>query len=268
MKKLSLILLLLLMVGCSSSDNKENNYTEYNNEVPIIEEEITTNEILVPTDYQTISQAIEASEDGDIIIVSPGVYNENINFSGKNITLKSTNPTDQEIVESTVINGTGTGPVIRIDSGERATLNGFTITGGDYDHGGALNIGPMMYETSPTIINNIFKNNNANYGGAIYVHISKAIIKNNTFTNNTAGNGGAIYVSSQGNVTIEENQFISNNATRFGGAISISMENPTIKNNSFTNNTATTSGGAISLVQSNPVMEGNVFNGNSPDDVN
>jgi pectin methylesterase-like acyl-CoA thioesterase len=46
----------------------------------------------------TIQAAIDAAEDGDVIVVRPGNYNEKINFNGKNITLRSTDPDDPEVV--------------------------------------------------------------------------------------------------------------------------------------------------------------------------
>jgi len=53
---------------------------------------------VVPDDYATIQQAIDDSNDGDVIIVDPGTYSENINFSGKNIVLTSADPNNPEIV--------------------------------------------------------------------------------------------------------------------------------------------------------------------------
>ncbi len=43
----------------------------------------------VPEDYFTIQAAIEASEEGDSVIVSPGTYTEEIDFGAHNITLGS-----------------------------------------------------------------------------------------------------------------------------------------------------------------------------------
>ena len=41
----------------------------------------------VPEDFSSIQNAIDASTNGDTIIVSTGVYFENINFNGKSITV-------------------------------------------------------------------------------------------------------------------------------------------------------------------------------------
>ncbi len=58
-------------------------------------------EIQVPSQFPTIQAAIDASQDGDVVIVQPGTYAENINFNGKAITLTSTNPLDPTIVANT-----------------------------------------------------------------------------------------------------------------------------------------------------------------------
>ncbi|KKK78592.1 hypothetical protein LCGC14_2842030, partial [marine sediment metagenome] len=44
--------------------------------------------------FNNIQAAIDDSNDGDTIIVQPGLYEEGIKFLGKNITLTSTDPTD------------------------------------------------------------------------------------------------------------------------------------------------------------------------------
>ena len=43
----------------------------------------------VPSNYATIQLAITASNNGDTVLVSTGVYYENINFYGKGILLSS-----------------------------------------------------------------------------------------------------------------------------------------------------------------------------------
>jgi len=72
----------------------------------------------VPERYLTIQRAIDRAIDGDVIIVSPGTYKENIDFKGKNLTVQSSNPDDPDIVASTIIDGGGKGSVVTFQSGE------------------------------------------------------------------------------------------------------------------------------------------------------
>ena len=62
--------------------------------------------ISVPKDQPTIQNAIYAASDGDEVIVSTGIYKETITLSGKNIILRSINPTDKEIIRATIIDCT------------------------------------------------------------------------------------------------------------------------------------------------------------------
>jgi hypothetical protein len=82
--------------------------------------------ILVPAEHGTIQAAINASSHGDLIQVSAGTYTENIDFSGKDITIQGMGAS-----HTSIINGNQTGSCVTIDSGERvATLIGFSITNG------------------------------------------------------------------------------------------------------------------------------------------
>ena len=85
----------------------------------------------VPADYSTIQAAINAAQDGDIVLVAPDTYNENLTISGKTITLASEfynsgNPSD---ISSTIIDGGGSGAVITVDAsvGPDTSIIGFTI---------------------------------------------------------------------------------------------------------------------------------------------
>ena len=63
--------------------------------------------IQIPEDYATIQAGINASVDGDEIIVSPGTYVENINFEGKAVILGSLFYTtrDTSYISQTIIDG-------------------------------------------------------------------------------------------------------------------------------------------------------------------
>ncbi len=63
--------------------------------------------INVPDDQATIQAAINASVDGDTVLVAGGTYFENINYNGKAITVASwfLIDGDETHVDSTIING-------------------------------------------------------------------------------------------------------------------------------------------------------------------
>ena len=86
----------------------------------------------VPMSYPTIQAAINSAVPGDRVIVSPGTYNENINFNGKSITVTSTDPNNPAIVAGTIIDAGGSGSAVTFANGEGpdAVITGFTITGG------------------------------------------------------------------------------------------------------------------------------------------
>ncbi len=83
---------------------------------------------LVPDDHPTIQAAIDSAEHGDIVVVVPGTYQENITLGGKEIILTSQNPDDQEIVEATIIEAAQAHPVVSFTDREttRAAPTGFT----------------------------------------------------------------------------------------------------------------------------------------------
>jgi hypothetical protein len=95
--------------------------------------------------YDYIQYAIMEASNGDIITVSPGTYNENINFKGKSITLSSENPNDPAIVAKTIISGSSQAVTFAGSETAASILRGFTITG--------TNIGIYCSGASPVISN-------------------------------------------------------------------------------------------------------------------
>jgi len=190
--------------------------------------------INVPDDYPTIQAGINASVDGDTVLVADSTYFENINFNGKAITVASHFLIDNDSthIDSTIINGSlpsnpDSGSVVYFISGEDTTsvLCGFTITGGI----GTYNPFPVRF------------------GGGIACFMSGAKIVHNYFENNSliASNimslGSAINAGPPGNdsyIVIKHN-IIRNNYVLGGhhssGAIDVTC-NAIIDNNKLLNN--------------------------------
>lgn len=84
------------------------------------------------TPLETIQEGIDAASDGHTVIVAEGTYNENIRFKGKNIVLRSKDPTSPIVVKNTIIDGTQAGSVVTFAGTEDETcvLSGFTIRNG------------------------------------------------------------------------------------------------------------------------------------------
>jgi len=97
--------------------------------------------------YCYIQDAINDATPDDEIVVSEGICQENINFRGKNLTVRSADPNDPAVVAATVINGGDQDSVVTFSGGEEAScvLAGLTITGGI--------VGISCRDASPTIRN-------------------------------------------------------------------------------------------------------------------
>jgi len=123
-------------------------------------------------DFTTIQEGINASIDGDTVLVYPGTYYENIFYGGKEIILASLYLTtqDKSYINSTIIDGNQNGSCVRIISGEdeSTVLCGFTIQNGNGYTDNLIGGGLYIKNSSITIKFCIIKNNFARYGGGIY----------------------------------------------------------------------------------------------------
>jgi hypothetical protein len=95
--------------------------------------------------YDYIRLAVNDAVEGDEIVVGPGVYHESIDFGGKSITVRSTDPCDPAVVAGTAINGSLRAVVFSGGEDANCVFAGFTITDAD----------SAIYctEASPTIAN-------------------------------------------------------------------------------------------------------------------
>jgi hypothetical protein len=148
--------------------------------------------------YTTIQQAVDASIDGDTVLVWPGTYIENVSCDEKNITVGSLTLTsgNNSYIQQTIIDGNYTGSCIKIYNCQtNIIINGFTLEYGNGSWSGYIDGGGIFIKNSFAKIYNCIVQNNkvTGYGGGIYLHTSDAFLSNVTIKNNHAyDRGGGI----------------------------------------------------------------------------
>ncbi len=203
--------------------------------------------INVPGDQQTIQDGIDVASDGDIVLVQPGTYIENINFHGKNITVSSLILTtgDESYIDNTVIDGNQNGSVVKFVGGEdsSASINGFTIMNGSgqtkygkQTHGGGIF---LDYGSSPKLLNLKVRDNiasNCNGAGICCWGNNDCLIENVIVMNND-GRG-------------DENEYTNDGSA----GILLANSSPVLRNVTITDNTGIVAGGFFCSGNSNPVL--------------
>jgi hypothetical protein len=173
--------------------------------------------------------------------VQPGRYLENVDFLGKAITVRSTEPNDAAIVAGTIIDANNAGSTVTFANGEGSgsVLRGLTITGGAGTIEDVILWGGGIYcnLASPAIIGNVVTGNHGEesattYGGGIACLNSIALIEGNIITRNTASVAGGIAVLG-GDTETYSNLITENSALIIGGAYIVGgkLANNTLQGN-------------------------------------
>lgn len=205
--------------------------------------------IQVPLDYPSIQDAINAAVNGNSILVEPGTYPENLDFSDKSLSVQSETGPDE-----TAINGGGENSVVTMWSNStdtEQTLDGFTLFNG-YANDGA---GIHCETTSSNIFNCAIIGNFAeNNGGGIWIgdNAETAISNCDIVENWAIEDGGGLYCENS-DPKITHSLFLNNIADDTGGGFYSHKSNPFIKNTFFIGNSAQ-EGGGLELSQGNPLL--------------
>lgn len=192
--------------------------------------------VSVPGDYATIQAGIDAAVDGDLVLVSPGTYAENIDFQGKAITVKSSQGSGVTTIDGGGKSNGSIGVTFHRGEGRGSVIEGFTITNSET----AIFYGTTdsSSSASPVIIKNTLYDNH--WGINAYAHFqtdaSAPYIARNVIDSNYCG----IHLDGQANA--------------YGGVNAV-IRNNTIVNNSYC-------GIKLRMHQSLPTISSNIIASN------
>lgn len=200
---------------------------------------------LVPSQYPDIQAAINASSSGDVVVVSPGTYNQRLDIGGRNITLRSTLG-----AAATIIDPQGAGGVVINSTNPAAngwTLDGFTIRNG-------LDSGLNLQGVQCTIKDCVFLNNRTGSpqgGGGVRTDGGIVAVLDCTFRQcesvSGSAKGGAI-LSKSTSLTLERSTFdtnrcVSDTGFAVGGSVAVEGGVTTVAFCTFLNSSSVSTGG-------------------------
>jgi len=250
------------------------------------------------TAYKTVREGLDAAQEGDTVIVAPGVYmkrspvsargqthvkralarhgldSATVALAGKNVVLRSVDPLDPHVVASTILDGEHQHRVFGFFGTENETcvLSGFTIRNGRAPFAAGIYGSSWGGHTRATIENNVISGNvaDADMQGGGGIAFCDGVIRNNIIINNLAVG----YEHSAGGGLLDcdgviEGNIIADNAAEYtwwtttsgadgGGLYSC---DGIIQSNLILRNSSSSSGGG--LYYSAGTIRNNVIAGNS-----
>jgi hypothetical protein len=184
----------------------------------------------VPSTYSNIQTALNAAVNGDVILVDPGVYTQNLTFGNKQVALRSIAGPASTIIH--VAGGVG------VQLGGNSELTGFTITGAVSDFGA----GVVVSGTGTLIKGNVFDGNvetSGGFGAAIGGNGASPVIDGNVFRNNSSDfqflSGVVSFVNSSS--PLIENNIFEDNPSRAVNLTLPADSSPRVINNTFVRDT-------------------------------
>lgn len=169
----------------------------------------------VPQQFPTVQSAVTAAATGDEVLIAPGTYQEHVAFSGKTVHLRGDGPAD-----TIVIDGTGSGRVLKIENAGEVMIEDLTIANGASEMGAGI----LVIDASLALRGVIIRDNTAfadpGSGGGIEIRGGSLAADNCVFERNTATTppllesgvpqGGAI--CGTGDVLLVDCEFLENSA--------------------------------------------------------
>lgn len=176
----------------------------------------TATVIRVPSQAPSIQAAVNWSVSGDTLLVEPGVYtgtmNRHIEFSGKNVTVRSEAGPDVTVVDCQNLDY-----AFSIKQGEQEVIEGLTVRHGSNSDGGGIVVSS---------------------GGS-------AIIRSCSFVENNATNGGALFCTGAGSQVVFDGCLFLGNAAVGPGVARVATAHVEFIDCEFIGNSSTSSSGVF-----------------------
>ncbi len=219
-------------------------------------------------DYLTIQEGVDAASEADTVWVAEGTYtgdlNRDVDFGDKNLVVRSELGTNL-----TTIDCQDLGRAFYLSGGQDGTtiIRGFTVMNGSSASGGAV----YLFNSSATIVNCRFlyctATAGSGFGGAVFCQgDSSPSITNSQFVENDATYGGALGTKAGGSAALDGVAFIDNIAYERGGGWYCEQPSSraTISNCSFIRNVVMYGvGGGAYLYEAPGTITNSTFSENS-----
>lgn len=207
--------------------------------------------IVVPGDFASIQDAIDAAPEEGVVLVEPGTYNETLLFpaDGRNVVLASTDGPASTIIDATDLSAS----VIEISGGQtdRTSVRGFTITGGltgsasipgqASTYGGGL----LVFGADPYVADCDFLGNRATFGGNAYLINTSSEIRNCVFDGGFAESDGGNLMLFRAESLVATCSMTGARAVNDGGGLKVVLGAVSMIDCLIDDNLATTGGGAM-----------------------
>jgi hypothetical protein len=216
--------------------------------------------------FDAIQEAIDASGLlGDTVLVADGLYtgegNRGLSFSLNWLDFRAINGP-----ENCIIDCEGADRAFNLGSEASARIEGFTITNGQAEHGGAV----YCYDNGATLSNCVITGCSATSGGAVYTGPFVCLrIENCTIRDNSAVvNGGGIYRAGSYGCPITNSVIVDNSAGDSGGGLCYEGDSGPVTNCTIAGNSAGGDGGGVyCLDNSDPTFANCILWDNVPEEI-
>ena len=182
----------------------------------------------------TLAHTLALALPGDTLHLAPGDYWEAGLLIDKAVTIRGGG------AATTSLDGQGRNTLLRVSGSGALTLEDVTLRGGAGQRGGAVAVaaGGQLVARRAALLDN-----DADWGGALYVAGGAALIEDSRMMENSAQGGGAIFIAA-GTLDLVRSEISANEAGVGGGLFVGPAAEATVNRASLVGNTARHGGGA------------------------